>query len=202
MEQRTDDWFAARLGKVTASRIADVMAKTKTGYSASRKNYMTELICERLTGKKADGYTNAAMTRGIELEPVARSVFEVHSGLEVVEVGFIDHPIISMTGASPDGLIGDDGLIEIKCPNSATHLETLYDGNIRNNYILQMQWQIACTGRDWCKFVSYCPDFPSGMDLVIIDIAKDSNLIAEIELEVVNFLKEVDEVILNLKGRQ
>lgn len=200
MEQRTDEWFAARLGRVTASRVADVFAKTKSGYSASRRNYMTELICERLTGKKSDGYTNAAMTRGTELEPVARSVFEVHTGLTVDDVGFIIHPEIEMAGASPDGLIGDNGLIEIKCPNAATHLDALLNKDYNSKYFYQMQWQMACTGRDWCKFVSYSPDFPAGMDLAIIDVPRDQSCIDEMQAEVVQFLNDIDEAINKLKG--
>lgn len=202
MEQRSDEWFTARLGKVTASRISDVLAKTKNGYSASRINYMTELICERLTGKKADGFVNAAMARGTELEPVARSIFEVHTGLIVNEVGFVAHPKIKMAGASPDGLIGDKGLIEIKCPNSSTHLDALINKDFNSKYYYQMQWQMACTERDWCKFVSYSPDFPEGMDLVVIDVPREQECINEMEAEVTLFLKEIDEYINKLKGMQ
>lgn len=201
MEQRTDEWFAARLGKVTASRVADVIAKTKSGYSTSRRNYMTELICERITGKKSEGYSNAAMIRGTELEPVARSVFEIQTGLVVVETGFHNHPHIDMAGASPDGLIDINGLIEIKCPNPAIHLDALMNQDYNSRYFTQMQWQMACCERDWCKFVSYCPEFPEGMDLVVIDVQRDSGYIKELENEVIEFLNEIDETIFKLKGK-
>ena len=122
MEQRTEDWYKARLGKVTASRVADILAKTKSGYSASRDNYMAQLICERLTNTQVESFTNAAMQWGTEQEPFARAAYEVAKGVLVEEEGFVPHPVITMAGASPDGLIGDDGLVEIKCPNTATHM--------------------------------------------------------------------------------
>ena len=200
MEQRSDEWFAARLGKVTASRVADVIAQTKTGYSSSRKNYLTELLCERLTGTKAEGYSNAAMQRGTELEPVARSIYEMESGLTVIETGFVDHPEIAMTGASPDGLVGDEGLIEIKCPNPATHLETLLIKEAPKKYIPQIQWQLACTGREWCDFVSYAPEFPDDMKLFICRVFRDEGYIRNLELEIQAFLRELDLTLTEIRG--
>lgn len=193
--QRSDDWFAARLGKVTASRIGDVMAKTKTGYSASRANYMAQLVVERLTNRKEESYTNAAMQWGTETEPLARSAYEVAKDVLVKEAGFIDHPTISMSGASPDGLVGEDGLIEIKCPNTATHIETLLNDTIDGKYRLQMMWQMRCTNRKWCDFVSFDPRMPEELQLKIIRVDYDQAEIDQIEAEVIKFLSEVDEKV-------
>lgn len=161
MEQRSPEWFAARCGKVTASRLYDVMARAKSGYAASRQNYMAELICQRLTGKLEEGFTNAAMMRGTELEPVAREMYALNEFDAVIsEVGLIDHPTIAGFAASPDGLVNDDGLIEIKCPNTWTHLQTLKTGTPKRQYLLQMHAQMMCTGRKWCDFVSFDDRLP------------------------------------------
>ena len=195
MDQQTEEWHNARLGKVTASRLSDVMARTKTGYGASRANYMTELVLERLTGRRAEGYTNAAMQWGIDTEADAKAAYEFRTNAEIVSVGFIDHPLIDMTGASPDGLIGEDGLIEIKCPNSATHIDYLLTGMVPKKYDLQMQWQMACTGRQWCDFVSYDPRLPPNLSMLIKRIDRDNDLIAEMEIEVREFLDEVTRTV-------
>jgi len=204
MEQQTEQWHSARLGKVTASRMSDLMARTKTGYGASRANYMTELVLERLTGRRAEGYTNAAMQWGIDTEADAKAAYEFRANAEIVSVGFIDHPLIDMTGASPDGLIGEDGLIEIKCPNSATHIEYLLTGMVPKKYELQMQWQMACTGRQWCDFVSYDPRLPPNLSMLLKKIDRDDDLIAMMEIEVREFLDEVDRTVelLNKIGAQ
>lgn len=202
MEQRTDEWFAARLGKVTASRINDVVAKTKTGYSASRANYMSQLVVERMTNKQAESFSNAAMQWGTETEPLARAAYEAHTDLLVDETGLVDHPTISMSGASPDGLVGDDGLIEIKCPNTATHIETLLSNKFDSRYYNQMQWQMACTGRQWCDFVSFDPRMPDDLQLFIFRVERDEHYIKDIESEVTEFLKEVDskvDQLMNIK---
>jgi putative phage-type endonuclease len=198
MEQRTDDWFAARLGKVTASRVADVVAKTKSGYSASRDNYMADLIVERLTGQKAAGFSSAAMEWGVEQEPLARAAYSARTGELVEEVGFIDHPTIAMSGASPDGLV-NDGCVEFKCPNTATHLEYLLAGKPPEKYVTQMQWQMACTGRPWCDFVSYDSRLPEHLQMLIVRITRDVKRIAELEDEVRKFLAELDEKVTKLK---
>ena len=195
MDQGTDDWFAARLGKVTASRIADVVAKTKTGVSASRGNYMAQLIVERMTGKPTESYSNTAMQWGTSTEPLARAAYEMTTDLMVDEVGFVEHESLSMCGASPDGLVGDKGLIEIKCPNTATHIETLINGTIDNRYVLQMQWQMACTDREWCDFVSFDPRMPEALQLKIIRVNMNEMLIAELENQVEQFLNEVQEKV-------
>ncbi len=195
MDQQTEEWHNARLGKVTASRLSDVMARTKTGYGASRANYMTELVLERLTGRRAEGYTNAAMQWGIDTEADAKAAYEFRTNAEIVSVGFIDHPLIAMTGASPDGLIGENGLIEIKCPNSATHIDYVLTGMVPKKYDLQMQWQMACTGRQWCDFVSYDPRLPPNLSMLVKRIDRDNDLIAEMEIEVREFLDEVTRTV-------
>ena len=204
MEQRTEEWFAARLGKVTASRVADVVAKTKTGYGASRANYMADLICERLTGRKGEGFTNAAMEWGTEQEPNARAAYEAHTGLLVTEVGFATHPVIKASGASPDGRVGGllgNGLIEIKCPNTATHLDLWLSGSIPQKYITQMQWQMACTETAWCDFVSYDPRLPEHLQLFIKNVSRDDALIAHLETEVMAFLVELDQKVATLQEK-
>ena len=198
-DQRTPEWFAARLGKVTASRVADVIAKTKTGYSASRENYMAQLVCERMTQTVAESYTNAAMAWGVETEPLARAAYEAHVDVLVDEVAKIQHPTIEASGASPDGLVGDDGQIEIKCPNTATHIDTLLSQQAPAKYVTQMQWQMACTGRKWCDFVSFDPRMPKELQLFIKRIDRDDAYIDMLEKEVVSFLKELDAKIEKLE---
>jgi putative phage-type endonuclease len=201
MEQRTDEWFAARLGKVTASRVADVIAKTKSGYSTSRANYMAELICERLTGTKGESFSSAAMQWGTSTEPQARAAYEAQSGGLVEEVGFVSHCSIFDSGASPDGLVGNDGLLEIKCPITATHIDTLMNEAVPGRYVTQMQWQMACTGRQWCDFVSYDPRLPDHMALFVKRVPRDNAMIAELEKEVNSFLNEMDEKLKKLKEK-
>jgi putative phage-type endonuclease len=198
MEQRTDDWFAARLGKVTASRVADVIAKTKTGYGAGRANYMADLVVERLTGKKASSFTNAAMEWGTEQEPYARAAYAAKTGILVEEVGFIDHPTVAMSGASPDGL-AEEGLVEIKCPNTATHLEYIFDGKPPQKYVTQMQWQMACAGKPWCDFVSYDPRLPERLQLLVVRVPRDNDYIKMLEQEVTTFLQELDDKLNKLE---
>ncbi|WP_103730208.1 lambda exonuclease family protein [Novosphingobium sp. HII-3] len=199
-EQRTEDWFANRAGKVTASCIYKVMTKTKSGYGADRANYMAELITERLTGACPGGFTSAAMQWGIDQEPVARAVYAGRIGEAPVEIGFVDHPTIPHCGASPDGLVGFDGLVEIKCPNSATHIATLRGASIDRKYLLQMHWQMACTERDWCDFVSFDPRLPEEMRMHVRRVQRDAELLAEIEAEVTKFLAEVDEAVADLRA--
>ena len=199
MEQRTDEWFAARLGKVTASRVADVAARTKTGYGASRANYMADLIVERLTGQKASSFTNQAMEWGVEQEPNARAAYSAKTGELVEEVGFIDHATIQMSGASPDGRIGGEGLVEFKCPSTATHLEYILTDTVPGKYIVQMQWQMACTAAAWCDFASYDPRLPPHLQLFIKRVPRDEKHIAELEAEVRKFLTELDEKVSKLQ---
>lgn len=191
IEQRSPEWFAARLGKVTASRVADVCARTKSGYSASRANYMAELLCERLTGEAREGFSSAAMQWGTDIEPEARDTYAFVTDVTVGQVGFVPHPTIPDAGASPDGLVDDDGLVEIKCPNTATHIETLLGAPIDDKYMKQMHWQMACTGRRWCDFVSYDPRLPGGMQIHMRRVNANQALIDELEAEVSKFLREL-----------
>lgn len=195
IEQGSPEWFAQRLGKVTASRVADVIAKTKTGYSTSRENYMAQLVCERMTGVVVESYTNAAMAHGTETEPLARAAYEALKDVLVDEVAFINHPTIANSGASPDGMIGEDGLLEIKCPNTATHLETLRTKKVPTKYNTQMQWQMASTGRKWCDFVSFDNRLPEHLQLFVARVKRDEAYIAELEQEVSKFIKELDATV-------
>ncbi len=200
MEQGTQEWFMARLGKVTASRVADIIAKTQSGYSTSRQNYLAQLVVERLTQKPTETYSNAAMQWGTNTEPLARAAYEIKHDLMVSEIGFVPHPVIEMAGASPDGLVGDDGLIEIKCPNTATHIETLLNDTIKSEYKTQMQWQMACTGRQWTDFVSFDPRMPEKHQMKIIRVNKDKTVIQALEKKVNEFLTEVDKTIERIKS--
>lgn len=197
--QRSPEWFAQRLGKLTASRIADAIAKTKTGWGASRANYMAQLVAERLTGTQQESYTNAAMQWGTDIEPHARDAYEFRNDATVDPVGFVDHPVIEMAGASPDGLIGDYGLVEIKCPNTATHIETLLGGSVPQKYLLQMQWQMACTRRHWCDFVSFDPRMPEHMRLFVRRVKREDVLIAGLENDALDFLREVERKVDDLR---
>jgi putative phage-type endonuclease len=198
--QGSPEWFALRVGKVTASRVADVIATTKSGPSASRTNYLAELVAERLTGAPADRYSNAAMSWGTEKEPEARAAYTFAHEADVGEIGFVDHPKIAMTGASPDGLIGDLGLIEIKCPNTATHIETLIGQKVPGKYVTQMMWQMACTGRAWCDFASFDPRLPAEMRLFVKRVHRDDEMIAELEREVSAFLADLDAKVAQLQA--
>jgi putative phage-type endonuclease len=205
IEQRTEEWFQQRLGKVTASRISDVIAKTKTGVSTSRQNYLVQLVSERLTGKKGDSFVNQAMLDGIEREGLARELYMQTRGVSVTEVGFFDHPIIKNSGASPDGAVNAEedgkyaGLIEIKCPIETTHTNTLMSKSVPSKYIPQMQWQLACTGAKWVDFISYNPNFPEELQLFVARVDRCNDTIANLEEEVVKFLDEVEQTIIKLK---
>lgn len=197
--QRSPEWFKEKLGKVSASRIADVVARTRTGYAASRANYMAQLVCERLTGKQAESFSNAAMEWGVEQEGPARDAYSAKVGELVTEVGFISHPTIPMAGASPDGLVGTNGCVEIKCPSTATHIEYLFDREPPQKYFYQMQWQMACTGTEWCDWVSYDPRLPAELQLLVVRISKDTDCITILEKEVSEFLAELDGKVSKLK---
>jgi putative phage-type endonuclease len=207
IEQRTDEWFQQRLGKVTASRISDVIAKTKTGVSTSRQNYLVQLVSERLTGKKGDSYVNQAMLDGIERESAARELYMQSKGVSVTEVGFFDHPVIKNSGASPDGAVNAEeegkyaGLIEIKCPIETTHTNTLMSKSVPSKYLPQIQWQMASVSPNvkWVDFISFNPNFPDTMKLFVARVKRDNAYIAELEAEVIKFLDEVDQTILKLK---
>lgn len=201
IEQGSQEWFAERCGKVTASRIADLIAKTKSGPAASRANYMAQLVAERLTGAVAESYSNAAMQWGTDMEPEARRNYEFMTNATVDEASFVLHPTIGETGASPDGYVGADGLVEIKCPNTATHIETLLGGSVAGKYVTQIQWQLACTGRQWCDFVSFDPRMPATMSLFIKRVPRDNDLIKLLEADVIEFLSELRTTVARLRAK-
>ncbi len=193
MIQGSDEWKAARLGKLTASRIADATDLLKSGKpGANRTTYLGELIAERLTGLVVEKYQNDLMRWGTHQEPEARAMYEFFHGVEVQTVGLIDHPSIAMAGASPDGLVGADGMIEIKCPSTSTHVDTLLAQAIPEEYVKQIDWQMACTGRRYCDFVSYDPRLPPHMSLFVKRRMRDDEAIAALETDARAFLAEVD----------
>jgi putative phage-type endonuclease len=198
LEQRSDEWFAVRCGKVTASRVSDVIAKTKSGWGASRANYMAQLIAERLTGEVADSYSNSAMQWGIDHEDEARVAYEFYENAKVQEIGFVRHQDLE-SGASPDGLVGDDGLIEIKCPNTATHIQTLLDQKIPQKYETQMLWQMECTERKWCDFVSFDPRMPEDLKGYVKRFERDDKRLDEIRTMVADFIGELEDKLTALK---
>ncbi|CAH0649424.1 exonuclease [Pseudomonas sp. p99-361] len=204
MEQRSAEWFAARLGCVTASRVKDVMASGRGGApSATRKNYMMELLCERLTGQQSgpDLSNKPAVQRGVELEPFACMAYEADKGLMVVETGLVMHPTIAGFGASPDGLVGDDGVLEIKCPNTATHIATMQSERHDPQYEWQMLAQMACTGRAWADFVSYDDRLPEPLQYVCHRFERDFKRIREMESEIKVFLEELSDLEKEMRER-
>lgn len=202
MQQGSEEWIAARLGRVTGSRVKDVMTKGRGKEpSATRRNYMMELLCERLTGSRADGFTSAAMQRGTELEPIARSAYELYAGEDVDEVGLILHPAIDGMGASPDGLVGATGMLEIKCPNTATHIATLQSGRHDQQYEWQMLAQMSCTGREWVDFVSFDDRLPSELRYACFRFERDDSRINDMEAEIRAFLEELAELERDMRAR-
>lgn len=197
-----EEWLESRIGKVTASRMADLTAKTRSGWGASRDNYMAQLIVERLTGEQYNTYVNQAMQHGIDTEPQAIAAYQFFSDNEVMPSPFVDHPRIDMAGASPDGLIGNDGLIEVKCPETKTHIDTLLNPSIPDKYIKQMQWQIACTNREWCDWVSFDPRLPGDLQFYCKRVERDSKMIEDLEQSVTDFLDELNEKLEKLQERQ
>jgi putative phage-type endonuclease len=191
IEQGSLEWRAQRCGKVTASRVSDIIARTQKGYGASRATYMGEIVAEMLTGVPSEGgFISAAMMHGTNTEPQARAAVEFVHDITVQVAGFVDHPTIPQSGASPDGFIGDGGLLEIKCPQTGTHIETLRGGKAPARYLTQIQWQLACTGRAYCLFASFDPRMPPNMQLFVQRIERDNGMIAELETEVMRFLAE------------
>jgi putative phage-type endonuclease len=195
--QGTPEWLSARAGRVTASMISNVLMKPET---AGFRDYQAQLVAEILTGKpQGSDYTNVHMQYGTETEPLARSAYEAETGFSVDEVGLCIHPTIERAGASPDGLVSNSGLVEIKCPKVATHLAYQIAGVVPSGYKNQMMWQMACTGRDWCDFVSFRPDLPEHLQLFIVRFKRDSEKILELETAVISFLSTVDVMLAKLK---
>lgn len=191
IEQGTPEWFAQRCGKATASKMADIMGKTKTGWGAGRANYAAQLIAERLTGVTAESYTSKEMQWGLDNEAQAKDAYSFYRDMDVLPAGFVDHPAIEFSGASPDGFVGDVGLLEVKCPNTATHIDTLLGGGFPLKYHLQARWQMACTGRKWCDLASFDPRMPEDMRLFVERVPRVDSEIVELESAVALFLREV-----------
>lgn len=187
------EWFAIRCGCVTASRVAEALSFLKKGgSSAEREKYKWELLTETVTGKPVEHYVSPYMDEGRENEPLARTGYELARDVEVEQIGYAHHPRINRTGASPDGLVGNDGLVEIKCPKTDTHLKYLLGGVVPEEYIPQMMWQMACTGRKWCDFVSYDRRVPEDLSLFVVRLERDEKVIAEMEAGVEQFISELN----------
>jgi putative phage-type endonuclease len=199
--QRTPEWYAARLGKVTASRVGDLTARTRAGWAASRANYLNQLLAERLSDTIARSPVTAAMQWGIDQEADARLAYQLYAETDVAECGFVDHPTVPMSGASPDGLVGDHGLVEIKCPTTIAHLTILVEDQVPERYLPQIHWQLSCTGREWCDFVSYDPRLFGAATLFVKRVHRDTAIVAELEQQVVEFLAEVDALLALLDSR-
>lgn len=187
-EQRTEQWYSDRLGHATGSRASDILAGKDT---QARRGYLTQIVTERLTNRQQDGYINADMQRGIDIEPVARAAYQASREL-VDEVGFVKHPTIQWFGASPDGLVGDDGLIELKCPRSTTHLDYWQSGKPPAKYVPQMLAQLSCTRRKWVDFVSFDDRFPEHLQLYVARFQPTQEIIEQFEQKVIEFLKEAE----------
>lgn len=202
IKQGSIEWHQMRLGRVTASKVSDVMAKIKSGEAASRRNYRAQLVAERMSKMPTEMFTSAAMEWGTAQEGAARDLYSFLTGYDVVEVPFVNHPTIEMAGASPDGLIGDDGMVEIKAPNTSTHIDYLLADKAPTQYVPQFQWQLACTGRKWVDFVSYDPRLEDDLQILIVRVMRDDEYIKKVEGEVIEFLAEVDDVIAQLRNRK
>lgn len=203
MEQRSPEWYAIRAGKLTGSRIADAFATIKSGWGASRATYQAQLVSERLTGKpQENGFVSKEMQWGIDTEAEARAAYSFFVGHDVVDCAFLEHPTIPMAGCSPDGLVSGDGVLELKCPLTSTHISTLLGGSIPGRYVLQMQWAMACGGpeRRWCDFVSYDPRLPPSMALFCKRLPRDHSVIEDLEAQARVFLREVEDTVARLKA--
>jgi putative phage-type endonuclease len=198
IEQGTPEWHQMRLGKVSASRMADLLAKTKSGHSASRAKYMAQLLCERMTGQPTEFFTTAAMQRGTEIEPIARAAYEAENFTSVEQVAWVEHPTIPMAGCSPDGLVGEHGLIEIKCKEIHNHLDSILNDRIDPDHQAQMMWQMCVTGRQWCDYVCFDDRAPEGLQLFVKRLHRDEEKIKQMEDEVRTFLKDLESMIQKL----
>lgn len=199
--QGTGEWFSARAGKLTASRMRSAMKRLRNGDdSAERRDLKIELLVERMSDEIVYKYRNPAMDWGVEQEPFAKEAYERKTGRLITDVGFVDHPAIENCGASPDGLV-DDGLIEIKCPTTATHIQYVLDGEVPEAYQPQMILQCASTRREWCDFVSYDPRLPEPQQLFVRRFYPTPAQIENVEKEAREFLSEV-EVLFDRITRQ
>ena len=201
LQQNTEEWLKYKCGRLGGSSIADMLTRTKTGWGAGRLNLKARLVAERLTGCPTESYKSKAMEYGTETEAEACNVYGFMRDVDPVAVGYVDHPTIEWAGCSPDRLIGEDGLIQVKCPNTATHISSLLGGSVDGGYFKQMQWEMACTGRQWCDYVTYDKRLPPEMQLHVTHITRDHVMIANLEQEAMIFLKEVDETVQALRER-
>lgn len=201
MEQGTDEWKQIRLGKISASRMGDLLATTRSGTAASRAKYMAQLVCERMTGVPTEFKVTKPMERGTELEPIARAAYEVETNQMVDQIAWVNHPKIENAGCSPDGLVGDDGLVEIKCKETHNHFETILKDEIDSDHEKQMLWQMACTGRKWCDYVCFDDRAPAGLQLYVKRLHRDDKRIETMEAEVIKFLAELDVLENKLKAK-
>lgn len=201
-QQKTAEWLTLRSGRISASRLGDVIAKPKRGTEelARRRDYRMELLCERLTGRAAEHYVSRDMDHGVENEPYARAAYEISESVMVDEIGMAIHPTMDFASASPDGLVGDDGCIEIKCPRTATHLEWKMAGVVPEEHIPQMMWVMACCERKWADFISFDPRLPQRLRFFLARLHRDEKRIAEMEYEVMQFNSEVEEMCRKLGG--
>jgi YqaJ-like viral recombinase domain len=202
-DQNSPEWLMLRIGQVTASRVKDVVGKLKKGgETAARASYKLELLTEVLTGRATDHFVSLTMDFGKENEPLARTCYELERGVEVERVGYVRHASIQRAGCSPDGLVGEDGLVEFKVPNTTTHLEYLIADVVPEEYKPQMMWQMACTGRLWCDYVSYDPRLPADFGLFIKRFERDEEAICQMEKEVETFIAELNQMCEKLlKGK-
>jgi len=198
VEQGSDLWKQLRLGHVTASNMADVMSKGKAGEAIGRYKYKIRLVAERMTNTPQESYSNAAMEWGIQNEEHAAKAYEAAFNVQTQKTGFWLHPEIRWLGVSPDRLIGEDGLIEIKCPNTTTHLDYIFSGKVPAEYVKQIQCQLWVTDREWCDFVSFDPRLPTRNQLFVVRAKRDEKLMREMEVEVTQFLEEVNKLIARL----
>lgn len=197
-EQRTEQWYSDRLGHATGSRASDILAGKDT---MARRGYLTQIVTERLTGRQQDSYMNADMQRGIDIEPIARAAYQASREL-VDEVGFVRHPTIQWFGASPDGLVGDDGLIELKVPRSTTHLDYWQSGKPPAKYVPQMLAQLSCTRRKWVDFVSFDDRFPEHLQLYVARFQPTEEIIEQFEQKVIEFLKEAETLMEKMNANR
>lgn len=200
VEQLSPDWLMARVGSLGASRVHDAVAKTRNGWAASRAKLVADLVCERLTGNPSANFVSPAMDWGIEKEAEAKRAYAFIADCDVKSVGMFRHHRLNWTHASPDGVIAEDGLVEIKCPTTPTHLAYLLGTPVDEKYVKQMQWQMACTGASWCDFVSFDPRFPVDFAIKHQRVERDDKAIAELEEQIEEFLSEVDEKIKQLQS--
>lgn len=201
LQQGSPEWISARVGSLGASQLGDALAKTKSGWGASRSNLRSRLVIERLTKKPVETFVSAAMQRGTDLEPQARAMYAFERNCIVQEVGIVKHPTIEGTHCSPDGLVNDEGMVEIKCCGATRHFELLDGGDPEDSYIKQCLWQMACTGRRWVDLTYFHPDMPDLLQLHIIRVERDEDVITKLEEDVAKFLAEVDETIARLRAR-